>query len=46
MTPFEANEIWIICKATCFKHNHMAQKNLFDVLNSVPAVLKFPTDDL
>ena len=34
----------------CTLYNHMAQWNLFDVVNSVilkiPAVLKFPADDL
>ena len=36
-------------KKLCYKYNHMAQWNLFNVVNSViskfPAVLKFPAND-
>ena len=46
-----ALNMWKKGKTTCYMPtNHMAEWNLFDVINSVilefPAVLKFPADDL
>ena len=33
-SPFEANEIWTICKATCFKQKALKIKNFFDFRSS------------
>ena len=33
-----------LLKKNCFRFNHMAEQNLFDVVNNV--ILKFPADDL